>query len=781
MSAPRVRVQEQDLSTRVPSTPGVYGAIVVKAKRGPVNVPVLVTNDTQYLAQFTPAGKVEVGEDLAHFSALAFLEKSDKMWVVRAAKDAKFGGAAIKRSDATTNNQALGALAGLVDPLAYVFDSAVDTAAVAEVTKFTAIADVNSSLAGDYLTFNKPSGAFYLWFRVAVPAVAEVLDLTCVADVASSLNNKYFFLNEPAGGNGHYVWFNVAGAGVDPGPFGARVGVQVNLNVNDSASAVATAVHAALPAAYSKSVAGAVVTITNAVAGAVVDATAENSGFTVNVTTQGADAYQAGVDPAPGGTGVMVQINQNDAASAVATAAIAALAAHGGSAVAGQPNQFRITNAAVGAVADAAAGTSGFTVLVETQGVDEVNNTDECMLIYQADPGVWGKGFGVKITNYLTNPDKVKEPGAFMIEVFALGNNNLAIESFICSRVPGAKDGFGRNIYVEEVLAGSQYIRAFDNVAVPSNITPKDQASVLFMNGGDDGLAVTDAEMIAAANKLANPDEIQVSVLMDGGNATPAYGAQLEAIAASRGDAVALLSTPISDEASATYITDIIDYRKTELNLNSSYAALFTPHALVFDRFNDRRIYVSPEGYVGAAISYSNANFEIWYPPAGFRRGVVRVLDLRRRFTKGEMDALYDAGVNPLRFAPGKGIAIWGQKTLLARPSALDRLNVRLLLNAIKPPLTSFLEDFVFELNDEATRSLVSTGIEAFMRDIQARRGVTDFAVICDETNNTPQVIDNNQLIVDLYVKPTRSAEDIALRLVITSSGVSFDQAASLV
>jgi hypothetical protein len=781
MGAPQVKISEVDLSTRIPSFPGAIGAIVVQSKKGPIGEPVLVTNDTQFLQMFTPNKSVEVGYSTDHFSALAYLEKSDKLWVTRAAKQALYGGVSIKRSDAVTVNQALAT--GISDPSAYTFDSNVDVAGVAEITKFTAAADVASSLAGKYFKWNEAPGdaPFYGWFQVSVPAVAEVTNITCVADSAGSLNNKYFFLNQVSG-NGHYIWFNVNNAGVDPGPFGSRTGVVVHLNTNDSSSAVATAIQAVLPAAYTAPApVGAGLAITNVVAGAITHGTAQNSGFSFGVGTSGANITLAGSDPAQTGTGMVIQIAQNAAGSAVAAAVISALAAHGASAVSGHANQFRITNASAGAVTHGTGGNSGFTALMETQGVDMVNNVDEAMLIHGVNQGIWNDDIAVKITRYATAPDVVKEPGAFLLEVFKNGNLVTPIESFICSRVLGAKDGYGRNIYVEDAVSGSNYIAVVDNAAVDSSVEPLDQSVALFMNGGDDGLAVTDAEMIIAAELFASTEKISITLMMDGGHATVAYGQSLDALVQARKDSVALLSTPFSAEASATYISDLVDYRKTQLNLNSSYSALFTPHPLIFDKFNSRRLYVAPDGYAAAAISFSAANYEIWFPPAGFKRGVLNVMDLRRRFTKGEMDVLYDAGINPIRYAPGKGIAIWGQKTLLSRPSALDRLNVRLLLIVIEPAVAAALEDFMFELNDDVTRRIAKVKVDDYMEGIKSRRGMTDFRTVCDSSNNTPNDIDNNRMNMDLYVKPTRSVEEIPLRVIITSTGISFDAAQQLV
>ena len=655
MAAAGVRIQEIDRSTRVPGFAGVYAAITFPAKKGPLDRPMLVTNDAQLLSVYTPDEKIDVGFDLGYFSALAYLAKSDKLWIQRIAKQAKFGGLVLKTTGSAYANFALAT--GLTDPSAYVFDAGVDVAAVAEVTQFT---------------FSQ-LGSFY-----DVIGTAKAIQL----------------FNSPA--VGHYFWFNV---------------------------------------------------------------------------TDGANTPQT--DPVLVGTGHQVDVLAADTAAQVATkfftqVALVVAAFTATNAVAAQ---VIVTNVTVGTASNASATGTAAAVVISTQGAAAITTVDEAILIHGANEGAWNNSIAVKVTNYVTNPDLVKEVGAFLIQVFKLGNTATPVESFICSRVEGAKDGFGQNIYIEDVLESSNYIRAIDNVAVANTVTPKDQASVLYMAQGDDGLATTDVEFIAGSDMFRNKDELPVTLFMDAGHATAPYGQNLDAIAAARYDSVAILSTPISAEASASYIDDLKDYRQTTLSLNSSFSSLYTPHVLIYDRFNDRRIYVSPDGYAAAAISSTAANFELWFPPAGFKRGTISVLDLRRRFTRAEMGALYDVGINPIRFATGKGIAIWGQKTLLTRPSALDRLNVRLLLVAIEPAVEAFLEDFTFDFNDAETRSFVTAGIDQFMTGILARRGVTGFDVICDESNNTPAVIDNNQMIVDLYVQPNKSAEDIVFRVIIQATG----------
>lgn len=404
----------------------------------------------------------------------------------------------------------------------------------------------------------------------------------------------------------------------------------------------------------------------------------------------------------------------------------------------------------------------------------------ESLLIYASSPGLWGNDIGYKLLNNVDDVDSVPELNSFRIQVFKKGFEGSPVEEFVCSKVEGQKDGYGNNMYVEDVLKASNYIRAINNPAVTG--APKTQSTVLFMGAGSDGLAVTDSDMILAAQTaFSNVEDLPVTLLMDAGWATAAYGVALDAIAKSRMDCVAILSTPYAAEVNSNFISAISTYRKTTLNLNSSYSGLYTPHLKINDRFNDREIFVAPDGYVAGSISFNSNNSEIWFPPAGFRRGVLNVIGVSRKLESGNLDALSLIQVNPIRQTKGRGIVIWGQKTLLSRPSSLDRMNVRLLLIMIEPALKAFAEDYLFEFNDSPTRSEISVKIDSYMGGIKGRRGVYDYQVTCDTSNNTPAVIDNNQLIVDVFVKPNKSIEDIPMRIIITSTGASFSNAAQAI
>jgi len=654
MTAAKVNVQEIDLSTRVPSFPGVTGAIVIPALKGPVNTPFFITSDTQFLEVFTPDRKVDVGMSLGHYSALAFLAKSDKLWVVRAANAALYGGLTLKTAASSYTNAAI--TAGISDPSAYDFDGLPDVEGVAEVSALTFAED----------------GSFY--------------------DVVGAAKNLSLYA-APANAR-HYFWFNVtdgANTQTDPAPGGT--GHQVDILTADTAAQIATkfqAVVDALTTLFDAVVALAVVTVTNVSDGSVTDAVVTGSGVTANISTQ---------------------------------------------------------------------------------GITEVNQVDECVLIYGNSPGAYNNSIAVKV---VTDPLLVKEPNAFIIQVFKTGNTSTPLETWTVSRTPGALDGFGSNMFIEDRLQGSNYIRALSNPAVAESILPKAQSTALFMANGSNGSTVTDTHMVAALDSLANPDDVFITVLMDSGWSTPAFAVAMDSLVSARQDSVAVLSTPLSDEASATYMTDILDYRDSELNLSSSYSALYTPHVKIQDKFNDRVLFVSPDGYAAAAISETASNFEIWFPPAGNTRGRLSVLDVRRRFTSGELDALADAQINPIKFTPGKGIRIWGQSTLLSSPSKLQELNIRLLLITVEPAIKAALEDFLFELNDESTRARAAGTLNTYFEDIQSRRGVSAFSVVADSTNNTSQDVSSNKMNVDIFMIPTGSVKEIRARVIITNEGVDF-------
>lgn len=275
-----------------------------------------------------------------------------------------------------------------------------------------------------------------------------------------------------------------------------------------------------------------------------------------------------------------------------------------------------------------------------------------------------------------------------------------------------------------------------------------------------------------------NPESIDINLLATPGFSTGAVIGTALQMCESRGDVLYVVDPPfglrpqqVVDWHNGMLLSDL------KAAVNSSYGALYWGWLRVFDQFSADEIWIPPSGHVTAVFSRTAREAEQWFAPAGLRRGrLLTALDVEYSPTQGERDLLYGSGnaVNPIVKFPQDGITIWGQRTLQRTQSALDRVNVRMLLIFIKKNLIQLLRNFIFEPNDRILWRQVSATIEPFLADIQARRGLTAFRVIVDETNNTPERIDRNELWVSVFLKPTRTVEFIVLNLVVLRTGASF-------
>ena len=216
---------------------------------------------------------------------------------------------------------------------------------------------------------------------------------------------------------------------------------------------------------------------------------------------------------------------------------------------------------------------------------------------------------------------------------------------------------------------------------------------------------------------------------------------------------------------------------RNEMNISSSYAVMDSGWKLQYDKYNDAKWWVPLNGDVAGLCVYTDTKNDPWWSPAGFNRGQIKsVMQLAYNPYKAERDDLYKAGINPVIAQPGEGTVLYGDKTLLARPSAFDRINVRRLFIVLEKAISRAAKYFLFEFNDEFTRQQFRSQVEPFLRDVQSRRGLYDFRVVCDRTNNTPEVIDGNQFVGDIYIKPARSINFIQLNFVAVRTGVEFSE-----
>ena len=215
---------------------------------------------------------------------------------------------------------------------------------------------------------------------------------------------------------------------------------------------------------------------------------------------------------------------------------------------------------------------------------------------------------------------------------------------------------------------------------------------------------------------------------------------------------------------------------------NSSYVIVDNNYLKVYDKFNDQFVFIPAASTTAGIMAATDANQAPWFSPAGQRRGqYFGVTSLSYSPTKAERDTLYKAGINPIANIPGQGILLFGDKTLLNRPSAFDRINVRRLFLVMERAIAAAARNVMFEFNDEFTRAEFVNVVEPFLREIQGRRGITDFKVVCDSTNNTAAVIDRNEFIANVFVKPARSINYVTLNFVAVRTGVDFTEVAGTV
>ena len=328
------------------------------------------------------------------------------------------------------------------------------------------------------------------------------------------------------------------------------------------------------------------------------------------------------------------------------------------------------------------------------------------------------------------------------------------------------------------------------------------QYNQIFANGLDYGgkVGVTSTgSLTSSISKLstgydlfANSDNYTIDFLIMGSanyekESAQALAQQLISIAEQRKDAIAFISPyrqAFLTDTSVGTVEVNSDSTITERVLSfyapltsSSYAVFDSGYKYVYDRFNDTFRYIPLNGDIAGTCARNDINNFPWFSPAGTTRGaILNAIKLAYNPSKTQRDRLYSARINPVIFSPGSGIVLFGDKTGLSKSSAFDRINVRRLFIYLENAISAAAKDQLFEFNDEITRTNFVNIVEPFLRDVQAKRGIQDYVVICDETNNTAAVIDNNEFVADIYIKPARSINFIGLTFVATRTGVSFEE-----
>jgi len=355
----------------------------------------------------------------------------------------------------------------------------------------------------------------------------------------------------------------------------------------------------------------------------------------------------------------------------------------------------------------------------------------------------------------------------------------------------------GNNYYTDVIFRGSNYIFWTDHISAGTNwgtdvatgtdYTIVSGVTVDTLTGGTDDYSVTAGEVEVAYDKFADTENLDINLIMGG----PSSG---------------VADTEAGQDTLVTMITDLVEDRKDCVGFaspyraavvgvtssitqtqnvknafdkcpSSSYMVFDSGYKYMYDKYNDVYRFVPLNGDTAGLCAYTDGVADPWFSPAGYNRGSVRgAIKLAYNPMKADRDILYKARINPVVDFPGQGVTLFGDKTALTKPSAFDRINVRRLFLVLEKAIATAAKYMLFEFNDEFTRAQFRNMVEPFLRDVQGRRGIFDFKVVCDSTNNTGEVIDRNEFIGDIYIKPARSINFITLNFIAVRTGVAFSE-----
>jgi hypothetical protein len=356
---------------------------------------------------------------------------------------------------------------------------------------------------------------------------------------------------------------------------------------------------------------------------------------------------------------------------------------------------------------------------------------------------------------------------------------------FVSKAIDATLNG-ASNYYKEVIFNNSKYVYAMDPVNYANTHTtwglpgdtefdsPATNQSVTLSNGTDE--IPTDGDLEMSYDMFANKETVDISLVITGNASTGTQQYVIDNIVGVRKDCVAFIS-PQEDNVvnQSGNETDNITGWLGDLSRSSSYVVADSGWKYMYDKYNNVYRWIPLNGDVAGLCVNTDTVRDPWYSPAGFNRGAIKnAIKLAWNPNKTNRDVIFSAGVNPVVSFPGQGIVLFGDKTLLNKPNAFDRINVRRLFIVLEKAIAKAAQFSMFEFNDEFTRAQFVSLINPFLRDIKGRRGITDFKVICDTTNNTSQIIDSNQFVGDIYIQPARSINFIQLNFVAVGTGVDF-------
>ena len=369
--------------------------------------------------------------------------------------------------------------------------------------------------------------------------------------------------------------------------------------------------------------------------------------------------------------------------------------------------------------------------------------------------------------------------------------------SFLSKASDAKTEDGASNYYVNVINRTSKYIRWLDHIPTTanwgtkvesktayypaSNVTDKPHTKTLAggVDHNDTASSSVLSARVAGYDLFRDAEKVDVALVLLGEAGATLCNHVVNNICEVRKDCVAFISPPKDAVVanSGDERADILTFRNIDLNISSSYAVMDSGWKYQYDKYNDVFHWIPLNGDVAGLCVRTDVNQDPWWSPAGYNRGQIKnVIKLAFNPFKAERDDLYLAGVNPVIATQGQGTILFGDKTMLAKPSAFDRINVRRLFIVLEKAISRAAKFMLFEFNDEFTRQQFRSLVEPYLRDVQARRGIYDFKVVCDRSNNTGEVIDKNEFVGDIYIKPARAINFIQLNFIAVRTGVDFSE-----
>jgi len=771
--SPGVNVTEIDLTTIVPAVSTTEGAIAGVFHWGPVERATLIDSEDTLVARF---GKPTNHNPETFFTAANFLAYGNKLYVTRAANTTGFSNTATAEvngnSVITANGTAIGVSvndlvfgAGIVDGTVV---SSTNTSAIV-ISKDATLGNSTAGVFESQYVFVSPNTVFTAVANSTALDTGDDLGLYVIKHQDDYLQKE---ANFPAGGKVEYV-------SKYPGSWGNSL----KISVCDSAEAFSSNVNPFVANTSSDGPTG------------FTDSTKiSNAGISFVVGSNVATIFMSNTSGTPYTT---------DTPAGAAEAMVNFITRHfsiGDIIRAGNTEigfqDLRVT--ALASNASFATGNNTFQVqLASSYGLSSnfysntINRNWEYYNNVGKTPGqsVYVKRFGNTSANDELHVVVSDEDGKFT------GVPGTILEVFEgISRATDGKTEDGSTLYYKTVINdGSNYVwwikdrtsAASASALLVASSTNRKPMTSSFIGGsdGDSESTVSVGNLTRAYDTFKSAEDIDVSLILQGKARNGTHGTQLanyliDNIAEYRKDCVVFISPDRADvvnNIAKDEVDDIVAFRNALTS--TSYAVIDSGYKYQYDKHNDVYRFIPLNGDIaGLAVRTDNLR-DPWFSPAGFNRGQIKnIIKLAFNPGKAQRDILYKNDINPVCVFPGQGTVLFGDKTVLGKPSAFDRINVRRLFIVLEKAIATAAKFTLFEFNDEFTRAQFKNLVEPFLRDVQGRRGIYDFRVVCDETNNTPEIIDRNEFVGDIYIKPARSINFIQLNFVAVRTGVEFSE-----